>query len=117
MAEWHHGAGALRKVCDFLPLPSHASPATDNTWSAGGLLAPSKSKVSGNKRRGCLGGSVGGASDFGSGHDLAVHGFEPHIGLCVDSLEPAPGSLSPFLYPPLPRSLSLSLPLSKINKC
>ena len=24
-------------------------------------------------------------SDFGSGHDLTVHGFEPHIGLCADS--------------------------------
>ena len=23
-----------------------------------------------------------------SGHDLAVHEFEPHVGLCADSLEP-----------------------------
>ena len=25
---------------------------------------------------------------FGSGHDLMVHEFEPHIRLCVDSSEP-----------------------------
>ena len=36
---------------------------------------------------------------FGSGHDLAVHGFEPHIRLCADSSE------SGYL------SLSLSTPL------
>ena len=28
---------------------------------------------------GRLGGSVSWATDFGSGHDLTVHGFEPHI--------------------------------------
>ena len=27
--------------------------------------------------------------DFGSGHDLMVHVFEPCIGLCTDSSEPA----------------------------
>ena len=26
---------------------------------------------------------------FGSGHDLMVCGFEPRVGLCVDSSEPA----------------------------
>ena len=26
---------------------------------------------------------------FGSGHDLTVDGFEPQIGLCADSVEPA----------------------------
>ena len=36
--------------------------------------------------------------DFSSGHDLMVHGFEPHIGLRADSTE----SLSPPLFvPPL----------------
>ena len=40
---------------------------------------------------GCLGGSVGWASDFGSGHDLAVHGFEPRIRLWDDSSEPDAG--------------------------
>ena len=28
-------------------------------------------------------GAVGWASDFGSGHDLAVHRFEPRVGLCA----------------------------------
>ena len=37
---------------------------------------------------GHLGGSVSWTSDFGSGHDLTVHGFEPHIGLCADRSEP-----------------------------
>ena len=27
--------------------------------------------------------------DFGSGHDLTVCGFEPHLGLCADSVEPS----------------------------
>ena len=40
---------------------------------------------------------------FGSGHGLMVRGFEPHVGLRADGLEPAWDSLS----------LSLSL---KINK-
>ena len=39
-------------------------------------------------RIGRLGGSVGSASDFGSGHDLAVCEFEPRVGLCADSSEP-----------------------------
>ena len=38
--------------------------------------------------KGSLGGSVGWASDFSSGHGLAVHGFEPRVGLCADSSEP-----------------------------
>ena len=37
---------------------------------------------------GRLGGSVGWASDFGSGHDLTVREFEPRVGLCADSSEP-----------------------------
>ena len=36
--------------------------------------------------KGPLGGSVGGASDFGSGHDLTVRGFRPHIRLCAEHL-------------------------------
>ena len=66
---------------------------------------------------GCLGGSVGKASDFGSGHDLAVREFEPHVGLCADSSEP--GACFGFCI-----SLSLcsspvhalALSLSKTNK-
>ena len=51
--------------------------------------------------------------DFHSGRDLTVGGFEPHIGLCADSMEPARGSLSPSLSAPPRLSLSLSLSLSK----
>ena len=36
-------------------------------------------------------------SDFGSGHDLIVHGIEPHVGLCADSVESAWDSLPPSL--------------------
>ena len=32
--------------------------------------------------------ALGWASDFGSGHDLAVRGFEPRVGLCAASSEP-----------------------------
>ena len=45
--------------------------------------------------------------DFGSGVDFTVHGFEPHIGLCIDSAEPAWDSLS-SLCPSSTRSLALS---------
>ena len=41
--------------------------------------------------------------ELGSGHDLTVYGFEPHIGLCTDSVEPSWDSLS--------ASLSLTLTL------
>ena len=48
---------------------------------------------------------------FGSGHDLTVHEFDPPIGLCTDSVEPAWDSLSlPFSAPTL---LVLFLYLSK----
>ena len=40
--------------------------------------------------------------DFGSGHDLMVHGFEPHVELCADNVKIAWDSLSP----PLPLCLS-----------
>ena len=68
-------------------------------------------------RLGRLGGSVGWASDFGSGHDLTVRGFEPRVELCADSSEP--GACFRFCV-----SLSLcsspvhalSLSVSKINK-
>ena len=35
--------------------------------------------------------------DFGSGHDLMVGGFEPRVGLCTDTVEPAWDSVSPSL--------------------
>ena len=43
---------------------------------------------------------------FGSVHNLTVCGFEPHIGLCTDSVEPAQESLS--LPLPFPCSHALS---------
>ena len=41
--------------------------------------------------------------DFGSGHDLMVHGIELQAGLCADSTRPAWDSLP------------LSLPLSRLR--
>ena len=58
---------------------------------------------------GRLGGSVGWACDFGSGHDLTVCGFKPRVGLCADSSEPASDSVSPPLSAPPPLMLCLSL--------
>ena len=49
------------------------------------------------------------AFDFGSGHNLTVHGTEPSVGLHAESEEPAWDSLSPSLSP------SIS-PFLKINK-
>ena len=44
--------------------------------------------------------------DFGSGHDLTVREFKPHIGLCADRAESAWDSLSPSLSAPPIRILS-----------
>ena len=41
--------------------------------------------------------------DFGSDHDLTVHEFKPHVGLCTDNTEPAWDSLSLCLSPPVCR--------------
>ena len=49
----------------------------------------------------------------GSGHGLTVQRFEPRVGLCADSPEPASDSVSPSLSAPPPHSLSLSLSLSQ----
>ena len=40
------------------------------------------------------------ALDFGSDHDLTVHGIEPHVGLCADRAEPSWNSLSLSLSAP-----------------
>ena len=65
----------------------------------------------GNEVLGHLGGPVGGVSDFGSGHDLTVRGFKPHVRLCADSSQP--GACLGFcvsLSMPFPaQALSLSL--------
>ena len=42
-------------------------------------------------KKGHLGGSVGEASDFGSGDDLEVCEFEPHVRLTAVSTEPDAG--------------------------
>ena len=63
--------------------------------------------------------SVERLSNFGSGHDLTVHEFEPCMGLCADSSEP--GAYFGFCVslslsdPPPTLTLCLSLSLSKIN--
>ena len=46
--------------------------------------------------------------DFGLGHDLTVHDFEPHVGLCTDSVKPVWDSLSPSLFAPSILIVSLS---------
>ena len=51
--------------------------------------------------------------DFGSGHDLAVHGIEPCIRLHTVSVEPIRDSLSPSLSaPPFALVCFLSFKLS-----
>ena len=44
--------------------------------------------------------------DFNLGHDLAVDGIEPHIGLCAGSVEPAWDSVSLSARPLLALFLS-----------
>ena len=58
--------------------------------------------------------------DFGSCHDVTFLRFEPHVGFCADSIEPAWDSLSPSLplsahtpSSPLMITLPLFLSLSK----
>ena len=63
--------------------------------------------------QGRLGGSVASVSDFGSGRDLTVRGFEPRIGLCADSSACFGFCVSLSLCPSPILSLSLSLSLSK----
>ena len=50
--------------------------------------------------------------DLGSGHDLTVCEFEPHVGLCADNTEP----VSDFVSPSLCLSLSLSLLSPSLSK-
>ena len=66
---------------------------------------------------GHLGGSVGWASDFSSGHDLTAREFEPHVGLCANNSEPGACfrfCVSLSLCPSPAHALSLSV--SKIKK-
>ena len=55
------------------------------------------------------------ALDSGLGHNLMVCGIEPHVRLCIDSMEPAWDSLSPCLSAPPLLMLFVSVSL-KINK-
>ena len=50
--------------------------------------------------------------DFGSGRDLTVREFEPHIGLCAHSVSLL-GILCLPVSLPLPASLSLALKMNK----
>ena len=62
-------------------------------------------------------GWLGRLSDFGSGHDITVRGFEPRVGLCADSSELGACfgfCVSLSLCPSPVHALSLSVP--KINK-
>ena len=61
---------------------------------------------------GRLGGSVGGMSDSGSGRDLAVREFEPHVGLRAHRWKPVSDSASDALSDPLPSVVCVK----KINK-
>ena len=79
-------------------------------------LSPDLQGVQSQKERflGRLGGSVGEASSFGSGHDLAGGGFEPRVGLCADRSEPGACfgfCVSLSLCPSPAHALSLSLSL------
>ena len=47
--------------------------------------------------------------DFGSGHDLTVCEFKPHVGLFAVSAEPTWDPLSPSLSAPSTQSLPISL--------
>ena len=56
-------------------------------------------------------------SDFGSGHDLTVREFKPHVGLWADSAEPSWDSLSLLsLCPLLPSTRAFSLKIDKFKK-
>ena len=50
--------------------------------------------------------------EFGSGHDLEVHEFEPQVGFCTGRMEPA----LDFLYLSLPLPCWFSLALLSKNK-
>ena len=59
------------------------------------------------------------ALDFGSGHDLMVHGFEPHVRLCADNAGACLGFSLPLSAPFLlvcTHACTCSLSLFQINK-
>ena len=66
-------------------------------------------KFSKEVNRGAPGWLAGWASDFGSGHDLTVCGFEPRVWLCADSSDPGTCFRFWVSLPLPPCALSLSL--------
>ena len=55
--------------------------------------------------------------DFSSCHDVIVGEFEPHIGLCTNSMEPVGIlSLSSYLSSASPLALSLFLKINALKK-
>ena len=80
------------------------------------LYSPFSSSIKKTLVPGYLGGSVGWASDFSSGHDLTAVGLSPTSGsvLTAQSLEPASHSVSPSLS--APSLLARALSLSNLNK-
>ena len=63
------------------------------------------------------GGSVGWASNFGSGHDLTIREFEPHVRLAAISTEPTLDSFPAVSVPPqLACSISQKLTFRKKKK-
>ena len=97
------GNGVVRIKVHFLAIWS-------SSWFFIWYFHLSKNKL------GCLGGSVSWVSNFGSGRDLTVHEFQPHIGLSAVRAEPASDPLSPSRSAPPPLAPSLSLSLSLKNK-
>ena len=70
-------------IITLIPKPDKASTKTENCWGA------------------CVAQSVYCPTlNFGLGHYLAVHGFESHIGPCIDSVEHGQDSLFPCLSDP-----------------
>ena len=91
---------------------THQRPLLEGEKGSGTLELSHCVRVPGFKKKkilGHLGGSVGWVSNFGSGRDLTVCEFEPHIRLWADSLEPALVSVSSSLSAPPLLALSLSL--------
>ena len=78
---------------------------------------PTRFGLEKNYLQGRLGGSVSQASDFSSGHDLAVCEFETRLGLCADSSEPeAYFRFCVSLFLPLPLACSHSVFVSLSQK-
>ena len=83
-------------------------------WLFGdGTAVPPQSRIKRPRVTGVPGGSVSGAPDLGSRHHLTVREFEPRVGLCADSSEPAWTSPSLSLPDSHAPSLSLSLKIDK----